>query len=468
VKVKSDLPTMRLALIGLLIFAVKAVLSVQLKTVLTSDSQQYIWLSELIFKENWTSNWDFLRTPLYPLAIKIFSAVLGKGVLALDLINVTLSSAGIILLASMFWPHRLAVAAISCLGIIFSDQLTYENMALTEIGTFFFIALTTRILLAERHILNHPFLMACLLGLAITIGYYWRPTILYLSLPAAFFFLCLLIRNQNLSRVGIALSLALVLAIPSLASIPWRSQLKKGDRTGDMYLFGAISQAAIPETIPGLDENFLKDYRHGISEAKNNFWGLEVAGLNDSHVYPLLHRIRPLTKMTGKEIFIYSVKNNTLQYAAGVLRTTAFYFGFLPKENENKLFAGWVGGLTERSPSVLRAPTYVNQQENIKVFDNQPSHFLIRGLFKIGIPAFAALVLLANIMLLIALPAAIKLRNYQLLVLSVIPLYWYAIHAVILQSINRQAFPCYLIVMAAAIKLLLLVAEKKGHKRLPS
>ena len=453
---------MRLAIIGLLIFGLKALLAVQLKTILTSDSQQYIWLSNIIFQDKWTESWDFLRTPLYPISIKVFSAVFGKTVLALDLINVALSSAGLLLLASIFWPHRGAVATMCCLGILFSDQLAYENMALSEIGTFFFIALTIRVLLAEKLILKLPLAMALILGLTISVGYYWRPTILYLSLPSSVLYFWVLRRAKSINFSKIALCLGLIIVIPATLSLPWRSELKKGDRTGDMYLFGAISQAAIPETLPKLQPSFIEEYRLGASKVRNDFWGLEVSGLEDSDVYPLMRQIHQQTNMTGEEIFTYSIKNNTTQYLAGVFRTMAFYFGALPKENENRLFANWVSGLEKKSPSVLKAPDYVNQHENIRLFDNQPSHFLIQNLFRLTIPVFAAIVLLANLMLLIALPTSLRLKDYQLLVLSSIPLYWYSIHAVILQSINRQAFPCYLIAMAAAIKLVLLLAS---HKR---
>src|SRR5713101_2243657 len=119
-----------------------------LPVLVTYDGHLYVDLADVIGSRRFPGDWDLLRTPLYPLVLKLAFWLLGKQPLAVIAVGSLLGFVGIWALGAatkeMGYPRAAAAGVIA--ATLYPTLVVYEHSLLTEAGTFCFVALLVRLL----------------------------------------------------------------------------------------------------------------------------------------------------------------------------------------------------------------------------------------------------------------------------------------------------------------------------------
>jgi 4-amino-4-deoxy-L-arabinose transferase-like glycosyltransferase len=146
------------------------------------DGYLYVQLADILGTSQFSSKWDFLRTPLFPLALKMSFFIGGKNPLSVIVLNTVFGMTGTLLIVSVIkqsWGQFSAIVALLLLSF-YPALIVYEHCLLSEVSTFFCLAIIIK-LLSDNRPQHHYFMKSLFLILGLTIGYYFRPTLLYLS-----------------------------------------------------------------------------------------------------------------------------------------------------------------------------------------------------------------------------------------------------------------------------------------------
>jgi hypothetical protein len=152
---------------------------ISLPVLITWDGCLYVDLAYVIFSSRFPQEWDFLRTPLYPIALKAGFWLLGKQALAAIAVSTLAGFCGVWMLGAAVRRAGSADAAAAAVvaATLYPTLVGYEHSTLTEAGTFALLALYVNALLwqpAAAASYKKPLALAGV----ITLGYYWRPTLL--------------------------------------------------------------------------------------------------------------------------------------------------------------------------------------------------------------------------------------------------------------------------------------------------
>src|SRR5690242_10301061 len=167
-----------------------------LPLVVSYDGMEYAHLANVLSGRSVISHWDFYRTPLFPLALNRAFWLGGEQPKSALFVTTLFGTAGILLAG--FIVRKVAGAtsgAVALMLMVFYPVLVgYQHMLLSETGIFFWIALLLWSLVclapaSKEGVIGVP----CWIALVIALGYYWRPTIVYLGPVAALAFLCILL-----------------------------------------------------------------------------------------------------------------------------------------------------------------------------------------------------------------------------------------------------------------------------------
>jgi hypothetical protein len=314
-----------------------------LPIVVTFDSQWYIRLADILGTRAFPAEWDFLRTPLFPAFLKFSFWLWGRQSMAAIGLQTILASAGIWLLwralKSLGMPYEAALGVV--LVGAFPTLIAYQHIVLTEVGSFFFLALFLNLLSAPR---SSSLKGAAWLAAAVAAGFYLRSSFLYLAPLIAAIYVMTAIRNGWKLPEGLArdralretiAAFAIVAAGPFLLAYPWNRNPQVTARAGDVLLFGLVKQEVFPLNDPILGAGATK-YADAIALSQEN-GSPPIAGIAGGREYAVLDAMAQYFPVAGS-IFLHEIESQPSRYLQAVLRNVELYSGIKGFRYDNMLY----------------------------------------------------------------------------------------------------------------------------------
>lgn len=444
----------RLALGFAVLFHLAHIMS--LPVVVSYDGFWYIRLAEILGTEQFSAEWDYLRTPLFPFLLKTAFWVLGRQPLAAIAAASILGFLGIWSLADALkragCPR--AAAATLVLLTLYPVLVGYEHCVLSESGTFFFLALLLNVLTWET---AQQYRKTAALAGVIAVGYYFRPTLLYLAPVAAVLHAVGLLRGEEaLAWRGLVTAVrqrwrpallhgAAVVLLPAVAAHPWQVKLNQTNRTTDMVVFGLVQQIVVPPDDPRLADvraEYENAIRGSLSHGRLSFNGM------DSHqAFRFSAHLKSRLTVPGTVLYRELLLAHPVRWAKGVTRATLLYCGLPAKEDENGLFRDRVLSATETGSKIFPGPPGLDERLRPE-FAQKTGDPLAARVLRLLSPVYDLLVFLGWLVTTGLFLAALIRLDLRLLAFTTLPLAFCLMHALLMISINRHAFPCYPLVLA--------------------
>lgn len=416
----------------------------KLPNVLTFDSQLYIDLSSVIFSDEFPERWDFIRTPIYPILLKVAFLFFGKNSLAISFLNSTLLFLGTILLSRIILAKsNYFYTGIFILATSFCPLLVlYTHVGLTELGTFFFLSICSYFAYFYTHNIKQIFIFAIIVALA----YYYRPTIYYYIL---FYmpFIYLVKTNFFQKKYAFsakALKYAFIFAVTLLIFIyPWKNETKKSGRVKDMYSISVAKQGILPSYDP-----LIKPIEAKYIDAENNSFdagGLTCQGIKGTIIFMLGSHIKKYAARKNiNNVLLYAIKKYPFRYIKSVACTMLSLTYLSPEDGQVRLFTQMVLDNKEGHSIVLSGPE--NLKTDIKKhFQEKVDKLSTRSIFIIKQITYLYEQLIGSMFIFLPLVFIYSLlyREKIIFLLSGSILMLLALHSLILIPINRYMLPVY-------------------------
>jgi hypothetical protein len=427
------------------------------------DGMSYVHLAAVLTSGSFPSEWNFLRTPLFPAVLGAAFRVAGEQPNAALIVTTLLGWGGVVLTGSI--AARMAgrtTGAVTLVLLVFYPVLTgYQHMLLSETGTFFCLALLLWCIVAvsQSHLrgsLGFPLLTSFVIG----IGYYWRPTILYLSPAVALLGILagFLSGNNSKPYAGLVQTLRgrtirilahfLIFALaPWLIAYPWLSLTAKyAPRVGAEGILaqGAFKQALVPVDHPSL--GLLRRPYRTVVERESANGGLPMAGLSAYDNMELMSQVAGVATQIG---VVRLIREHPYGYLCGVARSMIFFLGVPGYEgdDENGRFSHFVFVLWPAGVSLDAVPGWDRNLASLA----PPPHTgngLVGGLFDLLLPIYVWLVLAASAVTLICLAISVVRADPVMMAVTGLPVVFLFLHSLTLFNMDRYAFPVYPILLA--------------------
>ncbi len=425
-----------------------------LPLIVSYDGMEYVHLANVFSGPSFLSNWNFYRTPLFPLALNGAFRLGGEQPEAALLVTTLFGLGGILVTG---WTVRkiagATTGAITLVLLVFYPILVgYEHMLLSETGIFFWLALLLYSLVclapgSGRIAMWVP----CWTALVLALGYYWRPTILYLSPVAAvaFLFIVLVPADGSKSYSGLlrqvrrgerrAIAGALIVGLgPWLLAYPWKHLTNK-HLPGSYYGFvavGMFKEVLVPPDDPILAP-IRADYKAAIEHDSIN-GRLPLDGVTIGSHEALISRIIPLFAREGVGRLI---RRHPLRYLEGVAKSMVFFLGVPDHQvdDENWNFSHFVFALW---PSVESLDRTLGWDAKFVQFAPRPygggafAGRMLDGLM----PIYTWVVLGASMASFVWMVVSIKLADPIGFTLTAIPFALLFVHALTLMAADRYGF----------------------------
>jgi len=425
-----------------------------LPILVTSAGYWYARLAEILGTSRFVSEWDYLRTPLFPTLLKVSFWIFGRQALAVAVLQSAFGFGGIWLLGAALkgLGRQLEAAFVMPLLSFYPTLVSYEHSLLTEVGTFFFLAAILYVLTAP---VRSPVRRAFELAGLITLGYYHRSSVLYVSTVVAAVYSVSLWsqgtishRAQERTRLRRTAAVLIVGVLPFLLAFPWQRNRRVSERIGQsVLLYGLLKQGVLP-----LDDPILGSaaplYHNAIHQSlvKN---ALPLTGVQEQLVYAPLVGLSSHTSDAGK-VFAREIATHPRAYLAAFGRTLLLYSGFAAPETD--------------SVTAIRAPVLTRPEATITA---RPAGFppldvdltqrtgisLIARCLRLAAPAFDILLFLGAALTPLLLVFGLYRREPALLAFAAIPLSYLGLNALVLNSQDRMAVPVYPILLTNLVLL---------------
>ncbi len=468
---------------ALLIF-VTVVHLLSLPLVVTYDGMEYVHLADLAFTHSFFSAWNYLRTPGFPCALKFAFFLGGEQPQAAMMITTLAGVAGTLLTGSVVRTVAGNIAgAITLLLLTFYPVLVcYEHMLLSETGIFFFLALLVWLLVkfqAQARRLSLPFLPV-LLACATALGYYWRPTIIYLAPALALGYLLIAylppesirpyrefwlnFRNQRAAAVR---AFAIIALGPPLLAWPWihLSNQHPSTATLETMTNGMYKQILVPPDDP-VNAPLRAQYRDIIQQDIPR-GGLPLDGLSivgeGRHAF-----LKRLSAVYIQEGLIKLILAHPARYAAGVTRAFIYFLG-VPHhrpDDENWHFSQYVFQTWPPDESFQHMPGWISELKQFEPKRYEGGAFTGK-LFGLLGPLYIPFVLLSSLLSVWWFFAALREGNATGVVMAGVPLAFLFLHALTMMAAARYAFPVYPLMIANGVTLTSLAFRGWINKRMP-
>lgn len=431
----------RYALIFSFAFTLLHILSLPL--VVSYDGYLYYKLADILGTQQCAAEWDYLRTPLFPLLLRLSFVLFGRQALAVIFLNCMLSFLGTCLLGmAVKNTGRPIAAGCAVLAIsLYPGLVAYGHCLLSETGTFFFIALLIYLMLWDA---PRPVYKTCSLVVALLLGYYYRPTFLYLAPLFAALSAWALWRNQRIHQIEFSwrswLGIAAILIVPFLGAMPWSSKVEYKARQAQVYYYGAAKQALVDPADPALGP-FAGEYVESIHQSMYD-GRLDVSGLANGREYRLVEQLDATYRgQSAPKTFLKMVWRSPQRYAAGVVRSMLLFSGFPTMGNDNAIF-------TELAIRHVDGATFISGPSNLQptvenLFARKTAPSLASRLLKLLIPVYNLALFFACLLTFAGLAMALWHREWIILVLTATPIAFFLFHALILMSVDRLVMPVY-------------------------
>lgn len=423
---------------------------VALPLVVSYDGFLYIDHADTIFSPRFPEDYDFFRTPLFPIFIKATFALFGKSAMAFLALNVGMSFCASALLASAVRRFASSGAAIAVLWIsaLHPLTITYAHCALSETGTFLALATLVWVVANTEERPTVRSIVAPIL--ALSAGYYFRPTIVYLSLVVGPVLLLTWWRGALGATTPRRLALGgalLVIIVPHVAALPWNRIPGASARVDGQYANFMIKQMVLPPGDPALGE-YADDYTRAL-RASTRDGRLCASGMVSGREYPIFGYTTQTYPGGGRTLFLQAIKHHPRRYAEAAARTFAVAIGRPSCESENRVFRRLAsedvtGTRLLPGPASLDAPTRA-------AFAETRSATWMSALVTALVGPFAFLTTSAWALLVPALLIGAWRRNRGLVLIAALPIGYAAMHVIVLMSIDRYFVPVYPLVLAASV-----------------
>lgn len=425
----------------------------------TYDGMSYVHLSNVLFSHAFLSDWDWkaFRTPLFPLALRVAFMLGGEQPESALLVTTVFGLAGILLMGST--ARRIAggtTGAATLVLLVFYPTLAgYEHMLLSETGTFFFLALLVWSLVtlgqAKR---RQPLWFACWTALILALGFYWRPTIVYLSPVVAVVYLLLLFVRDTNSRSYLELpkvlrrefrtvlpGILIVAAGPWLIAYPWfwLAARHAPSISQTMLAFGIYKQAIIPIDDPVLGS--LKNQYENAVRQNSRDGRLSLDGIATGDAEKLSHDMADVIQRAGP---MRVIRKYPLRYTEGVFRSMIFFLG-VPGDrrvdDENGNFSHYVFTLW---PPGATLDAVLGWERSLVQFTPPPYKPGLDGQILTALSSpYKWLVLIAAMVSIGWLVFGVIRPSPFVIALAAIPLALIFLHALTLFAEGRYALPVY-------------------------
>jgi ubiquinone/menaquinone biosynthesis C-methylase UbiE len=424
--------------------------ALHLPLVVTYDGHLYVELADVFGTARYPEDWDFLRTPLYPVCLKIAFALFGRKPIAAIAVGAVLGFAGLWLLASALYRagHRPAACALPIVGALYPLLVAYEHCLLTETGTFCGLALLVRVSGTPRG--RSSWWDAAAIAAAVSAGYYMRPSLLHLALAAALLHAVNRLWQEPAplsARRGrqLILQCLAIAAVPYLVAWPWNREMRESGRTDDVWLFGMTKQALIPPGDPLLgdaEELYAKAIRESTVHGH-----LDVGGVLGAPAFEVQVILTDDISDAGA-VFRRMVIAHPARYLAGVGRSLLLFAGARPIESEN---GSYLDQVLERDRTTIHLGPERLRDSIRRDFDEEKRPSPIGPSLARLIEPYRVLLLVAVWLLPVTLFLGIRRRQPVLLALGGLPAAFLVLHALTLLSLDRYAFPAYPLLLGALL-----------------
>ncbi len=372
------------------------------------DGMEYVHLANVLGSSAFPDAWNYLRTPLFPAALKLAFAVSGEQPEAAMLVTGMFGVAGVLLTGSTvrFIAGEVAGACALVLVVLYPVLIGYQHMILSETGIFFFLSLLIWLTVRCG---REPALMAILMAVTVAAGYYWRPTLLYLSPVAAVAFV--LIMSEWLPRRRLLTHVAVIVVVPWLLVYPWMNlSSKHPSDIKEVFTTGMYKQVLVPPDNPlfgALGPRYGQILRDEVGGGRFPIDGLSMVGEGRHAFLKQLHQAYVRAGI-GRLIWQYPGR-----YAAGVLRSFVYFLG-VPHhrgDDENWNFSRFVFIAWPTTSTFENVPNWIPEYKA----QFQPQHYgggaaigtLLLRLLSLYVP----IVLVSSILSLLWMVLAIRQRN---------------------------------------------------------
>ena len=463
---------------SILLLIVTFVHVLSLPLVVTYDGMEYVHLADLIFTHSFASAWNYLRTPFFPFAVKLAFFVGGEQPQAAMIVTTLAGVGGALLTGSAVRTVGGNTAgALTLLAMTFYPVLVcYEHMLLSETGIFFFLAFIIWLLVRSRT-RTLPALLAC----AIALGYYWRPTILYLSPALAVIYLlqaylppqslrpyAAFWANLRKKRNRAIRSLAIVALGPWLLVYPWLRLSSRHPSTASLETItnGMYKQIMVPPDDPvnaPLRAKYKAIIQEDIPNGRMPLDGLSIVGEGR---FAFLKRLSAVYIQAGLTKLILA---HPKRYFLGVTRTFVHFLG-VPHhvaDDENWQFSGIVFQIWPATQNFHNVPGWMSDLTQFEPRSYGGGGFVGKLFGALG-PPYTGLVLLSSVLSLWWFLVSLKEGNTTGLVMAGVPLAFLFLHALTMMGASRYAFPVYPQMIANTMTLAHLALRGWMDKRTPN
>jgi hypothetical protein len=378
----------------------------------------------------------------------------GRQPMALIALNSICGFTGLWALASVIrrlgFPRT--AAGVIVVVSLYPSLIGYEHFVLSETPVFAFLMLLllTHVALFQRRTAGLKTLLCCVL---LTIGYYLKPNLLYL-IPAIAALRFLEIVNSRFAdtrwlahfsrrpAVHAAAHAALIVLLPWFAVQPWQHQLSASERMNRVYSVGLLKQAVVEPDDAILGESAGR-YADAIERATVD-GSLLLSGITNQEG-DAIARLSQHSTGWGK-LLIDSVTHNTKRYLGGVFRTMLYLSGFPSRESENADNERWI----LQPPSRAKISSRVRPWDHtiFPYFDSPASRSLLGNFVYSLRHVYAFMIMIGSLIALVAFVMACIRRHARMMAFFGLPWLLIGMHAVMLLSIDRYAFPVYPVLLA--------------------
>jgi 4-amino-4-deoxy-L-arabinose transferase-like glycosyltransferase len=434
----------RIYISALVISAVLQVVhTIALPLLITWDGHGYVRLAHILNDARAAGNWDYLRTPLYPAALKLFFAFLGESAGAVLLLQALYGFAGTVLLGSVMRRVAGTGWAAACILLLsFHPALiTYQHILLTEPGTYFFLALTMWVAVVP---VRYPARQAAAVAFALAAGFYHRQSLLYVAPAAGLVFLIVHAMQApgRADRIGAVRKRTLAYAagiacVPFLLAWPWQQLPAVKTRiNGGVLAYGMAKQALIPpgHEVWGPARSLYEDV---IRQSTRN-GSLPLDGLRHGLELSITEIIVARSQDVSR-LFVEVVVQAPWTYVRKVTQTWLYYAGIAGWPSDSALFretilSGGAATIIGEGPPGGRnlRPEFSRQSPNV------PG---LRRVLRVIAPLYDVLMFLSVLALPFGVVIGVAARNPALVAASLLASCFLAANAAVLNAQDRMAAP---------------------------
>jgi hypothetical protein len=436
------------------------------------DGHVYIDLADVLGTARFPGEWSPLRTPLFPLSLKISFWLLGKQPLALVMVMSTAGVAGILVVGIIVkeLAGYIAGATIILVVSLYPTFVAYQRMVLTETGSFLFIALVVLLAIKIPPDPRRAWWKTAGLILVCSAGYYWRQNLLSLCYWLAFLH-ALAWRSSLPGKAALrwrsprlAVTLAqcmLIVLLPNAAAQLWAPYSNDARVVNVMFAYGLVKQALSDPKDPfiGPDE---QAYDSAIQSSL--FHGHLYSGIRADLIDPLDGKFFSRYSGTPEDLFIRLIRAYPGRYAAAAGRTLMLFAGAKGLEDDNKVFRDEILMQSPSGGTIGVGPELVSSRNN-KYFAQKTEPSAVQALLRLLARLYDPILPAAFITCALGVALSIVWFDFKLFVFTATPFVYLLPYLVALSSIDRYAFPIYPFVLASPLVVGAAVAKRMSARR---